>query len=312
MTHLLKLASLSLAAVLLTACNDAREPQSADVVEAAPEEVVAAEATPAPIDLTSLAAILAGDHRSVENTSRDASRHPVETLEFFGLKPDMKVVEIWPGGGWYLEVIAPYLRTSGTYYAAGFDQDTTSDYARGSIDRLAAKLAARPDLYGSVVVTELAKGKLEIAPESSADMVLTFRNVHNWMDGETDFPAQVFAGMYRALKPGGVLGVVEHRGIADQPQDPKAESGYVTEKQVIDLAEAAGFQLANRSEINANPLDTKDYSGGVWTLPPSLRLGEVDREKYSAIGESDRMTLKFVKPAETGMAAAGASSPAKP
>lgn len=312
MTYSLRLASLSLATVLLVACGNAVQPEAATAEPVAVQEPAAPEASSPAVDLTSLAAILAGDHRSEKNSVRDASRNPVETLEFFGLQPDMTVVEIWPGGGWYLEVIAPFLRTNGTYYAAGFDQDTTSDYARGAIDRLAAKLADRPDLYGSVVVTELAKGKLEIAPEASADMVLTFRNVHNWMDGETDFPAQVFAAMYKALKPGGILGVVEHRGITDQPQDPKAESGYVTEKQVIDLAEAAGFQLADRSEINANPLDTKDYSGGVWTLPPSLRLGDVDREKYAAIGESDRMTLKFVKPAETGMAATGASSAAKP
>lgn len=312
MSHLATLASLSLAALLLAACGDAPGPQSTESVEAPAQETAASETVPTPADLSTLTAILAGDHRSAANSVRDAFRHPAETLEFFGLEPGMTVVEIWPGGGWYLEVIAPYLRTAGTYYAAGFDQDTTSAYARGSIDRLAAKLAARPDLYGSAVVTELAKGKLDIAPESSADMVLTFRNIHNWMDGETDFAAQVFAAMYRALKPGGILGVVEHRAPADQPQDPKAESGYVSEAHVIDLAEAAGFQLADRSEINANPSDTKDYEGGVWTLPPSLSLGEVDREKYSAIGESDRMTLKFVKPAESGMAAVGAPSASKP
>lgn len=312
MTHSLRLASLSLVAILFSACGNAQEPQSTSAEDVAAQEQAVPEAAPAPVDITSLEAILAGDHRSDGNSDRDASRHPKETLGFFGLEPDMTVVEIWPGGGWYLEVIAPYVNAGGKYYAAGFDRDSTSEYVKGNLQKLEAKLAARPDLYSGVVVTELAKGKLEIAPESSADMVLTFRNVHNWMDGETDFPAQVFSAMFRALKPGGVLGVVEHRGAADQPQDPKAESGYVTEKVVIDLAEAAGFQLADRSEINANPLDTKDYSGGVWTLPPSLRLGDVDREKYAAIGESDRMTLKFVKPVETGMAATGPSAAANP
>lgn len=218
----------------------------------------------------------------------------------------MTVVEIWPGGGWYLDVIAPYLRLKGTYYAAGFDQDADSDYVKGSINRLNTKLAGRPDLYSHVVVTEMAAGKFEIAPAGSADMVLTFRNVHNWLD-DGDFPALAFAAMYRALKPGGVLGVIEHRGDADKAQDPDGKSGYVTEKYVIDLAEAAGFQLADRSEINANPKDTKDYSRGVWTLPPTLTRGDKKRDKYLAIGESDRMTLKFVRPVESGLAALGAN-----
>ena len=300
MVHRLRLAGLFWATLFLAACGSAQEPATVNTQEAVAQEAGALEAAPPAIDLTSLAAILASDHRSEKNSVRDASRNPAETLKFFGLQPDMTVVEIWPGGGWYLEVIAPFLRMRGTYYAAGFDQDTTSDYARGSIDRLAAKIAARPELYGSVAVTELAKGKLEIAPEGSADMVLTFRNVHNWMDGETDFPAQVFSAMHRALRPGGILGVVAHRGAADKQQDPKAESGYVTEAHIVDLAEAVGFQLSDRSEVNANSLDTKDYAGGVWTLPPSLRLGEEDSETYKVIGESDRMTLKFVKPAETG------------
>jgi predicted methyltransferase len=153
-----------------------------------------------------------------------------------------------------------------------------------------------------VTFTVLSADKLEIAPEASDDMVLTFRNVHNWMaQGYAD---KAFAAMFRALKPGGVLGVVEHRGDPDLPQDPLAASGYVTQQHVIDLAEAAGFQVAGQSEINANPLDTRDHPKGVWTLPPSLRLGDQDRERYLAIGESDRMTLKFVKPATTGMAAA--------
>jgi len=172
------------------------------------------------------------------------------------------------------------------YYAA------VSDNAQPFSD----KLAAQPDVYGKVIVTELIPPtKTEIAPAGSADMVLTFRNVHNWM--MRGVAEDVFKAMARALKPGGILGVVEHRGNQAVPQDPKATSGYVTEEYTIKLAEAAGFQLVGRSEINANPKDTKDYPQGVWTLPPTLRLGDVDRDKYLAIGASDGMTLKFVQPA---------------
>ncbi len=302
MTTSTKYIALFLAGLLIAACSDAQAPQDTrqapDVTEVIPE---ASQVSEAPTQL-SLEAILAGDHRSDANRTRDVYRHPKQTLEFLGLSPDMTVVEIWPGGGWYMEVIAPYLRIGGTYYAAGFDQDAESDYVRGSIDRLNAKLAARPDLYSHVVVTEMAEGKFEIAPVGSADMVVTFRNVHNWLD-DGDFPARAFAAMYRALKPGGVLGVIEHRGEADKPQDPDSKSGYVTEKHVIGLADAAGFQLADRSEINANPKDLKDYERGVWTLPPTLTRGDEDRDKYITIGESDRMTLKFVRPVESGMAA---------
>jgi predicted methyltransferase len=232
-----------------------------------------------------LQTILAAPHRAEADKARDQYRHPVETLSWFGIRPQMTVVEIWPGRGWYTDILAPFLKERGTYYAAVFE----------NAQPLREKLAANPDLFGKVIVTELIPPtKTEVAPAGSADMVLTFRNVHNWMS--RGFAAEVFAAMYRALKPGGVLGIVEHRGNSAAPQDPKATSGYVTEAYVIELAEAAGFQLADRSDINANPKDTKDYPQGVWTLPPALRLGEVDRDKYLAIGESDRMTLKFVKP----------------
>jgi predicted methyltransferase len=254
-------------------------------------------------DPAALRALADGDHRSAENRARNVHRHPVETLEFFGLRPDMTVVELVPGGGWYTEILAPYLRERGRYYVAGHERDSDRDYYIEGNRRLAAKLAARPDLYDRVVVTELGPSRQEIAPAGSADLVLTFRNVHSWMaQGYAD---RVFAAAYRALKPGGALGVVEHRARTDQPQDPKARSGYVREDAVIAMAEAAGFKLDARSEINANPRDTRDHPQGVWTLPPSLRLGETDREKYLAIGESDRMTLRFVKPA------AAAASPGK-
>lgn len=244
-----------------------------------------------------LQALADGEQRSAEHKARNAYRHPVETLTWFGITNEMTVVEIWPGAaGWYLEILAPFLKDKGKYYAAGPDSESSVDYIQRSLKNLNDKIADNADLYGAVTVTELAPqaGKTTIAPEGSADMVLTFRNVHNWMSG--GYAEDVFAAMYTALKPGGILGLTEHRENADAEQDPKAASGYVTEAHTIKLAEAAGFKLVGRSEINANPKDTKNYESGVWTLPPRLRLGDTDREKYVAIGESDRMTLKFVKP----------------
>jgi predicted methyltransferase len=251
-----------------------------------------AEQTPANSDR--LKEIAAGDHRSAENKARDQYRHPVETLTFFGIRPDMTVVEIYPGRGWYTEILAPYLKDSGTLYAAEAPGEPSYEAARRSLEALNQKLKDAPELYGEVKRTKLGKDE-DIAPPGSADLVVTFRNVHSWMgSGSAD---DAFAAMFKALKPGGVLGVVQHRGNPSVTQDPKAGKGYVNEDYVIELAKKAGFELADKSEINANPKDTKDYAKGVWTLPPSLRLGDEDREKYLAIGESDRMTLKFVKPA---------------
>jgi predicted methyltransferase len=226
--------------------------------------------------------------RSTEDKARDQYRHPVETLSYFGIKPEMTVVEIWPGGGWYTDILAPFLMEHGKLYEAvppGKNGENSDSYRK--------KLAADPSQYGKIILTELPS-KQPIAPPGSADMVLTFRNVHNWMRRGT--AEDIFKEMYAALKPGGILGVEEHRADTSQPQDPKAASGYVREDYVIKLAEQAGFQLVGRSEISANPKDTKNYPSGVWTLPPTLRLGDKDRSKYLAIGESDRMTLKFVKP----------------
>jgi predicted methyltransferase len=237
---------------------------------------------------------LAASHRSAENRARDAYRHPGETLHFFGLRPDMTVVEVWPGGGWYTEILAPLLREHGQLYAAHLDP-ASSEYARRTVDGFRAQLAARPDLYDKVVVTTLAAPPAgnAIAPAGSADLVLTFRNLHNWM--MFGWQREAFAAMHAALKPGGVLGVVEHRGDPQRPQDPKAASGYVNEQYAIDLIESVGFKLVGRSEINANRKDTKDYEKGVWALPPTFAAGAKDRERYAAIGESDRFTLKFVK-----------------
>ena len=243
--------------------------------------------------------VLAGDWRSAENRARDRYRHPKETLEFFGVKPDQTVVEVWPSGGWYTEVLAPYLREHGKYYAAGFVVSWAGapQWRKDSAADFRKMLDARPDLYDRVAVTELGlPDRWQPCPPGTADVVLTFRNIHNWIAG--DYEAQMFQAFYDALKPGGVLGVVEHRAPIGTSRETTKRTGYVTEWSVIQAAQAAGFQLVARSEINANPKDTKDYPEGVWTLPPTLRLGDKDKDKYLAIGESDRMTLKFVKPAK--------------
>jgi predicted methyltransferase len=241
-----------------------------------------------------LTAILGGDQRSAEERARDVYRHPKETLLFFGIRPEMSVLEVWPEPGWYTEVIAPLLRDKGKYYAGVIAADPTNKHITQRLNDYRAKLASRPELYDRVVVVSFPTDGGDVVPPGSLDMVLTFRNIHNWM--ARDDTAQAFAIMYRALKPGGVLGVVEHRGSPALPQDPQAKSGYVNEDYAIRLIEAQGFRLVAKSEVNANPKDTKDYEQGVWTLPPTYRLGEKDHDKYAAIGESDRFTLRFVKP----------------
>lgn len=239
-----------------------------------------------------LADIAAGDHRSAENRARNEWRHPVETLEFFGLEKGQTVVEIWPAGGWYTEVIAPYLNDDGQYIAAHWDPDSPTKFISAGVAKYQAKLAEYPDLYGNVKMAVLMHpDKMDFVPAESVDMILTFRNIHNWMG--RDYAGDMFSAMYKALKPGGTLGVIEHRGNPEVPQDPKAATGYVNEAYAIALAEKAGFRLVAKSEINANPKDTKDYEKGVWTLPPTLRAG--DDPKYHEIGESDRFTLKFMK-----------------
>jgi predicted methyltransferase len=246
--------------------------------------------------LATLDKVIAGDHRSEQNRARDAWRHPKETLKFFGFRQDMTVLEIWPGGGgWYTEILAPALREHGHYIAAGQDPASKSEYTQRNIKQFADKLAARPDLYDRAKVTALqAPNALAPVPDGSVDMVLTFRNVHNWMGaGSAD---AMFKAMFAALKPGGILGVEEHRQRGDKPQDPKAESGYVRTDVLVALAEKAGFKLIGESEVNANPKDTTDHPQGVWSLPPTFRGGDTDREKFAAIGESDRQTLRFRKP----------------
>ncbi len=237
---------------------------------------------------------IAGDHRSAKNSARDQYRKPQETLSWLGIKDDMTVVEITPGGGWYSEILAPYLKENGTFYAAGFDAESKTRYFRKAAKAFKEKLAANPAVYDNVKVTELAPpSKTNIAPAGSADMVLTFRNVHNWMSaGNSD---AILAAMYTALKPGGILGVIEHRGNPEVKQSPKAKSGYVNEAYTIAMVEKAGFKLVEKSELLANSKDNREHPQGVWTLPPRLKLGKVNKEKYLSIGESDRMLLKFVK-----------------
>jgi len=247
-----------------------------------------------------LDAALAGAHRSAATKARDRYRHPKETLEFFGLRPDMTVVEIWPGGGWYTDILAPVLRERGKLYAALYGESPPFPYQSREMESFRAKLAGAPAVYDRVTITALGfPNELTIAPAGSADLVVTFRNVHNWVApgyGPPNAPELAFKAFFAALKPDGVLGVVDHRWPDPATEDPQARDGYISEERVIELAEAAGFELAGGSDINRNPLDTHDHPEGVWTLPPDLALGERDRDKYLGIGESDRLTLKFVKP----------------
>ena len=246
----------------------------------------------------SLRDILDAPHRQADR-QRDPYRHPLETLQFFDVRPDMTVVEIWPGGaGWYTGILAPWLRDQGIFYAAHFNEDSPSEFYRRSRKQFVDTMAAAPTLYAKVVVTTFnPPHDVDIAPAGSADRVLTFRNVHNWyMRGGGDARVlAAFKAFHKALKPGGILGVVEHRLPVTRPLSEQQHSGYMHEDYVIRMAEQAGFRLLKRSEINANPADDADHPEGVWTLPPSLRLGEDRKAHYQSIGESDRMTLAFVK-----------------
>ena len=252
-------------------------------------------------DFTSaqLDGVLAGSWRSDANRARDVYRHPKATLQFFGIRPDQTVIEITPGGGWYSEILAPLLRDNGHYIAA-VQAPTGNGEAHRDDDALHRKFAADPAHYGKArFVTFDPKAPVFGAP-GSADLVLTFRNVHNWAavnkDGADTAPA-MFKAFFAVLRPGGVLGVVDHRAAADASLATVKQSGYLPTRYVVKLATEAGFTLDQSSEVNANPKDTKDYPKGVWTLPPTLTLGDQDKAKYQAIGESDRMTLRFVKPA---------------
>ncbi len=243
-------------------------------------------------DNTQLVQAIAGEHRSDKNKARDVYRHPKETLEFFGFKSSMTVVEITPGGGWYTEILAPALKGTGKLYGAHYPDTGEDNYYSNSRKKLVKKLASNT-VFSEVELTNFVpKKESELAPKGTADLVLTFRNLHNWGEEGT---AQVFKDAYAALKKGGVLGVVEHRMPESQNLADNKRSGYFPKSLTVELAQAAGFTLADSSEVNANPKDTASHPKGVWTLPPVLALGEKDRAKYLAIGESDRMTLKFIK-----------------
>ncbi|HVK50278.1 MAG TPA: methyltransferase [Pseudoxanthomonas sp.] len=257
----------------------------------------AGHTTAAPTSSAALDQAIAGSWRTPANVLRDKYRHPQQTLSFFQIKPNQTVIEITPGGGWYSEILAPYLRDQGHYIAAVVDPSALPagggrDYQQRNFDSLKKKFEAAPAQYDKAQMAPYAPATPSFGAPASADLVLTFRNVHNWRKaGQAE---GMFKGFYDVLKPGGVLGVVEHRATKDVPADD--DTGYVGVAQVIALAEAAGFKLDEQSEVNANPRDTKDHPNGVWTLPPTNQHDAKDDAKYQAIGESDRMTLRFVKP----------------
>ena len=309
----LRISALALILALgLSACGGAEETAEAPAPAEAPdapaatspaEAEVAAETGP---ETGSLEWAVAGDWRPDMQTARDDARNPVETLSFLGVEPDDTVVEVWPGGGWYTYILAPYLTEGGgTLIAAGFDPDAFEGDRRAGIETRIAEYRETFDdpRYAAIEHAAFSNVSGPLAPEGSADVVLTFRNLHNWMAGGYD--DKFFADAYAALKRGGTLGVVEHRLPSNMEQDPAATSGYVHEDYVKAAAEAAGFVFTESSEVNANPADTADHPFGVWTLPPVSRTEDrdgntpegFDPQTYLDIGESDRMTLKFTKPA---------------
>jgi predicted methyltransferase len=275
-----------LAGLALTACNRAVAPAR-------------------PKGPLSLDEAVAGAWRSPADKARDAWRHPAESLRFWGLRPGQTVVEFWPGSGWYSDILAPYLAANGgKLYAANLETGDPANSAAGEVVKAyRARLAANPKLYGKVEVTAFGPGSGPVAPAGSADLVLFLRNLHDWM--AAGIAEKAFRDAYAALKPGGVLGVEEHRADPAGVPDPLAANGYVQQAYVVKLAQEAGFVLDAASEINANPQDSHDHPFGVWTLPPVRRsspLGQApdprfDHAKYDAIGESDRMTLRLHKPA---------------
>jgi predicted methyltransferase len=227
--------------------------------------------------------------RTSKNVMRDKYRNPYETITFFKIQPNMTVVELSPGAGWYTEIFANYLHEPGNLIAAHFDSNSDREYFKRGRANFEKKIQSSK-MYNNVSIVDLSSN---LAPENSVDAVVTFRNLHNWIGPQMD---TIFQNSYKALKPGGIFGVVEHRAKDGTSLDVMKKSGYVTEDYAISIAKKHGFVLVDKSEINANPKDLKNYEGGVWTLPPSLRLKDKDKEWYLEIGESDRMTLLFKKP----------------
>jgi predicted methyltransferase len=281
--HFRTVGLLALTGALACASSQSSGPSSA----ATPAAGGASAASPAAASDSEpkLRAVLALPHRSEANRHRDQYRHPAETLAFFGIREDMNVVELWPGGGWYTEVLAPFLKEKGHL--------AVTNTAKGK--SYSDMLAKTPDVYGKVEQRIInPPNEINFGPDGTADLVVTFRNIHGWMPGGYD--GKVYSAAYRVLKSGGVFGVEEHRAKPGSDPAELKDTGYVPEDYVIKKVEEAGFRFVGKSEVNANPKDTKDYAKGVWTLPPTLRMGDQDKEKYLSIGESDRMTLKFVKP----------------
>ena len=274
---------LLLAAPVLAAAKDSRS-----------SPAITDTATEAALDR-----VLASEQRSAASRERDAYRHPKATLSFFGIRRDMTVLEVWPGrGGWWTEILAPLLKERGHYVAAQWDPKAEQPYIQDGLKAYQAKLAADPAAYDKVSVVALQyPNALSPVPPNSVDLALTFRNLHNWL-GTPDAAKAMLTAIYKSLKPGGILGVEDHRASTSRPADMQLKLGYVDEQAAIELVKSVGFEYLGASEINANAKDTKDYEQGVWTLPPTYRLGDKDRERYKAIGESDRFTLKFRKPAD--------------
>lgn len=301
---------LSLAVLALTGCSGSEDAAKAASNTPAGDPVLEKPAA------GGLEWAVAGDWRIDPEKARDKWRHPVETLTFFGVKSSDKVVEIFPGGGWYTAILGPWLKSGGGVLYAAHPDPVSSAGAKANVDAYVAAFQAHPETYGKIDITVASKTSLGLAPDGSADAVLTFRNVHNWM--AAGYADKIFADAFRALKPGGVLGVEEHRLPSARDQDLTASTGYVLESYVAQLAQNAGFVLEASSEINANPKDDADHPLGVWMLPPNLRAptpgtpeaAGYDVEAYKAIGESDRMTLRFRKHAPA--AAVPATPPPAP
>ena len=291
-------------AFALAACGSGESPAPATAKPqpAAPVDQPA-QPTP-PASAASLAdakldTVLAGGWRSDANKARDQYRHPKQTLAFFDVKPGQTLIEITPGGGWYAEILAPLMKGNGSYIAAISRPRDAGGEAAQDKSALEKKFEGDAERYGEAKTVVFDGKAPSFGAPGSADVVLTFRNVHNWVGGGN--AEAMFKAFFDVLKPGGTLGVVDHRAAAGTDFEKIKDSGYIPEEMIVKFATDAGFRLADKSEINANPKDTKDYEKGVWTLPPTLTLGDQDKDKYLAIGESDRMTLKFVKPGADGI-----------